>query len=376
MRAIHLEVVQDLTAAECLLALRRFAANKRIPKTIISDNATNFKLTTAVLKDEYCKENRIEWRFIPELAPWFGGAYERLVGLVKHCLKRNIDKHLLSSPSQLTTIVKEVEAVINCRPLTTVSMDVEHVLTPANFLQAGGLLTMSTDFNYIKAGTNIKQNLIEGWRRGQRLLEEFTKMFQNQYLASLRERFLTSRSRRGSCRVVPKIGDIVQIKDDTPRVKWKVGRINKLIESRDGLVRVAIIKLLNGETLRRATTHLYPLKVDAENENMEMAEDRESPDSSNRDSEIINNEESPGMENNENRKETNKEIQTEVNKEKEMKGDNANKTKHIEKEVEICEEKNKVKDKKSKRKAALQAEKKIREWTKSLLARNLIQSID
>ncbi|CAG4966032.1 unnamed protein product [Parnassius apollo] len=44
-RAIHLEVVQDLTTEQCALALRRFFAARGISKLILSDNASQYKLT-------------------------------------------------------------------------------------------------------------------------------------------------------------------------------------------------------------------------------------------------------------------------------------------------------------------------------------------
>lgn len=85
IRAIHMEVVRDLSSEECLLAIRRFVAVRGLPQLIISDNATQFKLTSEVLSSDCCILNKIRWKFIPELAPWFGGFYERLIGLVKHC---------------------------------------------------------------------------------------------------------------------------------------------------------------------------------------------------------------------------------------------------------------------------------------------------
>lgn len=91
VRAIHLEVVNDLSSEECLLAIRRFVAVRGLPKSITLDNALQFKLTSDVLTNNYCKENQIAWKFIPKLAPWFRGFYERLIGLVKHCMQRTID---------------------------------------------------------------------------------------------------------------------------------------------------------------------------------------------------------------------------------------------------------------------------------------------
>lgn len=102
VRAIHMEMVKDLTAEECLLALRRFSATRGKPMKIYSDNASLFKLTSEVLAKE------VEWKFIPQLAPWHGGFYERMIGVVKHCMKRSLEKHLLKD-SQIITVIKEVD---------------------------------------------------------------------------------------------------------------------------------------------------------------------------------------------------------------------------------------------------------------------------
>ena len=98
VRAVHLELVNDMSAEQFLLCLRRFIARRGKPKQTISDNAPQFKLTKSTVEEawqfattnpdtqSYLANERIEWSFIIELAPWMGGFYERLVGLVKQAL--------------------------------------------------------------------------------------------------------------------------------------------------------------------------------------------------------------------------------------------------------------------------------------------------
>lgn len=83
-----------------------------MPVLITSDNASQFKISAEVLTGNYCIEQGIKWRFIPELAPWHGGFYKRLIGLVKNCLTRTLEKQTLND-NQFYTIIKEVEAVLN-----------------------------------------------------------------------------------------------------------------------------------------------------------------------------------------------------------------------------------------------------------------------
>ena len=66
-------------------------------------------------RDNYASNIGVKWTFIVELAPWMGGFYERMVGLVKRALRKSINRRLLSYV-QLQTVIKEVEAVVNaCR---------------------------------------------------------------------------------------------------------------------------------------------------------------------------------------------------------------------------------------------------------------------
>lgn len=95
-RAVHLELVPDLTTAGFLRALKRFVARRGIPR-IISDNASNFKSAFQKLRavsdddkvNEFCLDKRIVWKFICERAPWNGGFYERLVKDIKNSLKKD-----------------------------------------------------------------------------------------------------------------------------------------------------------------------------------------------------------------------------------------------------------------------------------------------
>ncbi|XP_063369345.1 uncharacterized protein LOC134662643 [Cydia amplana] len=266
VRAIHLEIVNNLTAEECLLALRRFAATRNTPQRLYSDNATCFKLTSEVVSKPYCIEKGIDWRFIPQLAPWHGGFYERLIGVVKHSLKRTLEKHLLGD-SKLLTVLKEVEAVVNSRPLTKIGTEVIHILRPADFLSLGKCLTLTPAMNSVCTvdSSKLQVNLIESWKKGLIILEEFKKIFMAQYLTSLRERYQNSRKQP---RIVsdcePKLGDIVQIKSDLKnRELWKVGKIAELIRSADGKHRVAKVKV-GDSIMTRSVGHLYPLETETD----------------------------------------------------------------------------------------------------------------
>ncbi|XP_063391759.1 uncharacterized protein LOC134677258 [Cydia fagiglandana] len=264
VRAIHLEVVKDLTAEEGLMALRRMISARGVPTLITSDNAAHYKLLSEILQNPYCVEKEIRWKFIPQLAPWHGGFYERLVGLVKNCMKKTLQKHLLND-TQLVTAVKEIEAVLNTRPLTYVDSEPDHVLKPSDFLTMGKcIITETSDKDpRTSQGTVTKDNLIKGWKKARIILREFKEMFENRYLLNLRERYSHHpKEPRVTSKVAPKIGQIVQIKGDTKnRINWKVGKIVSLKEGADGLCRVATVRVGDTE-YTRSIAHLYPLEIE------------------------------------------------------------------------------------------------------------------
>ncbi|XP_053380514.1 uncharacterized protein LOC128548907 [Mercenaria mercenaria] len=145
-RAVHLEVVLDMSTEEFLMCLRRFISQRGTPVQLISDNGSHFKAASSILdriwnrtlhSDEvqtYASNSRITWNFITELAPWMGGYYERLVGIVKKVFRKTLGRRLLTL-IQLQTLVKEAEAVVNSRPLVYVGDDVNSsiTLTPSHF---------------------------------------------------------------------------------------------------------------------------------------------------------------------------------------------------------------------------------------------------
>uniref|UniRef100_A0A5S6Q5G2 Integrase catalytic domain-containing protein n=1 Tax=Trichuris muris TaxID=70415 RepID=A0A5S6Q5G2_TRIMR len=127
-RAIHLELVQGLTTQDFLLAFRRFVARRGRPDYMQSDNFRSFSAADRELDELLSKENRvlmkrelakdrITWNFITPRAPWSGGYWERLVGSVKTALKKALG-HAYVDEQQLCTVLCEIEAQINARPLT------------------------------------------------------------------------------------------------------------------------------------------------------------------------------------------------------------------------------------------------------------------
>lgn len=77
VRAVHLELVPDMTTKSCMEAIRRFTSRRGVPSTIISDNAKTFKRADYELRklEDLLKNNEVrrlaahkgvKWQYIPE----------------------------------------------------------------------------------------------------------------------------------------------------------------------------------------------------------------------------------------------------------------------------------------------------------------------
>ena len=93
-RAVHLEVISDLTEKSFLEAFRRFSSRRSLPLHIISDNACMYLASAETLKElfqspslkESFSRQGVNWEFIPKRAPWYGGFWERFIGLTKRVI--------------------------------------------------------------------------------------------------------------------------------------------------------------------------------------------------------------------------------------------------------------------------------------------------
>ena len=268
-RAVHLEVVTDLSTATFMLAFRRFVGRRSLPKLMISDNATTYEAAADELKKLLSSEevhtalgNRgTTWKFIPKKAPWFGGFWERLIGLTKTAIKKTLGRAHVSL-LVLQTIVVEVELILNNRPLTYLSDDVRdpEPLTPSHMLYGRMLtnlpheLVSQEDIQDPSYDETSQLNRAAKWQS--LLLAHFSARWKHEYLTSLREFHRAS----GNNNQEIKVGDVVLIHDDSPRINWKMAVVEELIIGGDGLVRAANIRTCNGKT-NRPIVKLYPLEV-------------------------------------------------------------------------------------------------------------------
>ena len=280
-RAVHLEVVPNMSEKSFIQAFRRFVSRKSLPRTLISDNATTFvsgseeikRLCESQLVQETLSTHGVEWKFIPKRAPWYGGFWERLIALTKTSLKKVLGRSQVNMET-LQTIVTEIETILNDRPLTYPSSDIRDCdpLTPSHLLYGRRISTLpypNIDIENISGAicTGTKE-LHKRMERQTLIIEHFWKRWKSEYLTSLREFHRNT----GRNEQTIKAGDIVQIHDESPRTNWKLGIVTRLVRGKDGLVRSAHIRTRTGDTTR-PIVKLFPLEVPIEHAETDVSSD-------------------------------------------------------------------------------------------------------
>lgn len=199
IKAIHLEVVSDLTSQGFLAPLRRFVARRGVPEHMHSDNGTNFVGANNELKELYAllnsedhktlvnrfaSEHRLKWHFIPPVAPHFGGLWESSVKLFKHHFKRVVGESLFTF-EQLNTFTVEVEGILNSRPITSISSDPNDLLalTPAHCL-IGKPITSLPESNLL----SVPDNRLSTWQHISKVRQDFWARWSLEYLNELQKR--------------------------------------------------------------------------------------------------------------------------------------------------------------------------------------------
>ena len=255
-KAVHIEVVSDLTTEAFLASLKRFVSRRGLPNSIHSDNGSNFTWAKNDLQDlykflsstdanaaihSYLLTNRVTWHNIPERAPHFGGLWEAAVKSAKHHLKRVVGQQKLSY-EEFSTVTAQVEACLNSRPLgglTSHSPDGITPLTPGHFLVGRALHA------YPETTIQDDPSLLKKWNLCQALSQHFWKRWSSEYLQQLQK--------SGKWHKVNpnlQIGYLVLMTDGNSfATQWTMGKVVATYQGKDQLVRAADVQV---ETLTKS----------------------------------------------------------------------------------------------------------------------------
>lgn len=266
-RAIHLEVVSDLTSEAFLAAFKRFIARRGHCADLWSDNGTTFVGADRELKillgaerssfsieiADWLATNGTTWHRIPAHSPNFGGLWEAGIKSTKGHLKRVIGTSTLTF-EELSTVLAQIEACLNSRPITRYSdssAEDPFPLTPGHFL-IGEPLILVPDHNY--EASNISS--LKRWQLTQRMVQSFWRRWSREYLTQFLQRYkwkeLTSE---------PEIGDVVLVmEDDLPPARWLFGVVTEKHTGLDKVTRVVSL-LYKGNTFKRPVSKLVRLPV-------------------------------------------------------------------------------------------------------------------
>ncbi|XP_065182497.1 uncharacterized protein LOC135813325 [Sycon ciliatum] len=265
-RAVHLDLVSDLSTTTFLRSFRRFVARRGVPAVVKSDNGKTFKAAARLLRDlhvepetkSYLQAKNIRWTFNLEKAPWWGGFFERLIKSVKRCVKKVLRSAQITA-DELLTLLADVEAILNSRPLTHVSTeDVREPLTPSHLLCGRRVLSLPD----MVADDPDEVPVSRRYAYLQELLRHFWSRWKNEYLLELRN---SHRIGRHTDVDTIAVGDIVVIhQDGVQRGLWKLGVVDSLRPSEDGRVRGAVVRTTTKSgrptTLNRPIQRLYPVE--------------------------------------------------------------------------------------------------------------------
>uniref|UniRef100_A0A1B6KZV2 Integrase catalytic domain-containing protein n=1 Tax=Graphocephala atropunctata TaxID=36148 RepID=A0A1B6KZV2_9HEMI len=253
-KAVHIEVATDLSTDSFIAALTRFVSRRGFCSDIYSDCGTNFVGAKNALKDivhtiskrsinQFSSDHNINFHFNPPAAPHQGGLWESAIKSAKHHLKRVLGNYV-PTLMQFSTLTCQVEAMLNSRPLTSLSTDPNDLqaLTPGHFLIGAPLASLPE-----LPLSEVPDNRLTLWQLTQAFSQRIWKRWNRDYLHTLQQRLKWDKPTRNL-----QVGDLVIIHQDTPSLMWPLARITKVTKGSDNVVRVVELKTPHGNLTRPA----------------------------------------------------------------------------------------------------------------------------
>ena len=267
-RALHLRLCKDLSAEELKRALKEFVARRGTPRVMVSDNGKTFVATSKWLnklkKNEelanYSATQRILWKFNLSRAPWWGGFFEGLIGIMKRCLAKIVGRSMLEFV-ELGEVLLDIDCTMNNRPLCYQGEEFENPVITPNVLNRGKPANMLGE---------CLESAVEDENLPRRMVfiakskEQLRKRWLKEYLYALEERNHKQNDRTAA---IPAIGKVVLLREDVKdKAQWRLGRVAGSITGKDGTVRGLKIKLGSGYIIERPLQLVCDLEIGGEDQ--------------------------------------------------------------------------------------------------------------
>jgi hypothetical protein len=186
---------------------------------------------------DFLSNENCQWHFIPTHIPLFGGLWEAAVKSITYYIRRTLGNSILTC-KELTTLLAQIEAFMNSRPLLALSNDshVPLLLSPAHFL-IGEALTSLPD-NDLSDMTNR----LRKWQLMKQFLQRIWQRWSRDYLHTLQQ------SQRRTSRVRNlKLNDVFILQEDNvPPLQERLGVVESIHPGSDGCVRVVKVRTARG----------------------------------------------------------------------------------------------------------------------------------
>jgi hypothetical protein len=267
-KAVHLEIVTDLSTDAFLAAFSRFSSRRGVPALIMSDNGTNFVGANRRMKEgwqqislktkEILAYQEVKWDFIPPYSPSFGGVWEAAVKSLKYFLKRMSTARNLTY-EEFSTLLCKIESILNSRPLYPSSDDPEDepALTPWHLIAQRSAKCCPADASKPSSMPYTKK-----WMTIRQIQTQFWERFYREYLTQLQKRYKWKNPQRNL-----EEGDVVLVKEPSkPPGSWNMGRVIESLPSKDGQVRKVTVCTQRKEAVQRAVSQLVPLLPEEESD--------------------------------------------------------------------------------------------------------------
>jgi len=253
-RAVHIEVIDDMSTDAFLNGLRCFVAIRGQIRQIRCDQGSNFvkakhellcalnEIDTEKVSATMLEQLNCEFKLNPPFASHMVGICERQTRTIRSVLSGILVKSSRQlDSSSLRTLMYEVMAIINSRPLTADNLNEAGAplpLTPNHLLTTKASVIMPPPGEFPKEDLYLKKR----WRIVQHLANLFWTQWKREYLHNLQVR-----QKWQSKKPNIKVGDIVILnEEDKPRSNWRLARVVETLSNNDdGLVRQ--VKLLVGD---------------------------------------------------------------------------------------------------------------------------------